>query len=214
MLSISILSSNFLELGKTIESINQSKADYIHIDVMDGCFVPNITIGFDIIKQIKKVSIKPLDVHLMICNPEKYIDKFAECGADVITIHFEGSIHLNKYINEIKKKNVKCGVAINPHTPVNFLVDIISEIDVLLIMSVNPGFGGQQFLENTYKKISEAKLLKESLNNKLIIEVDGGINETNYKKIYFHGADMIVLGNTIFSNNNIIEKINFFKKQD
>lgn len=212
MIAPSILSCNFLELGKTIELINQSEADYIHIDVMDGIFVPNITIGFDIIYQIKKISKKPLDVHLMIHKPERYIDKFIECGADILTIHFEENTHLHRTVTQIKKQKVKAGIAINPHTPIILLKDILPYIDLLLIMSVNPGFGGQEFIESSVAKIKEAKKIITKNKYNCLIEVDGGVNLSNYKKLKQCGADILVAGNAIFSSDNIKKAILKFKE--
>ncbi|MCX7954766.1 MAG: ribulose-phosphate 3-epimerase [Bacteroidales bacterium] len=212
MIAPSILSCNFLELGKVIELLNQSEADFIHIDVMDGIFVPNITIGFDIISQIKKVSKKPLDVHLMIHKPERYIDRFIDCGADILTIHYEENTHLHRSILQIKKRNVVAGVAINPHTPVALLKEIFPELDLVLIMSVNPGFGGQEFIESTVSKIVEAKTIIKKNKYKCLIEIDGGVNLKNYKYLIKKGVDILVAGNAIFSSKDILKTITKFKK--
>ena len=192
--------------------LNKSKADWYHIDVMDGYFVPNITFGFPIIKSIKKHSKKPLDVHLMITNPSKYILDFKNAGADILTIHYEVENHLDRTINKIKSNEMKAGVAINPHTPVSYLENVINIIDIVCLMSVNPGFGGQKFIDNTYKKITQLKKLISNSNSKAIIEIDGGVTLENKNKLLNFGADILVAGNTIFSNpdpNEIISKLKF-----
>ena len=197
-ISPSILSADFVNLEKDIKIINESKADWIHIDVMDGVFVPNITIGFPVIKRIKQVAKKPLDVHLMIVKPERYIDKFKEAGADILSVHAEASIHLHRTIHAIKDAGMKAGVVLNPHTNINVLEDIISDVDLVCIMSVNPGFGGQKFIENTYSKIINLKALICSAKSKALIEVDGGVDNTNAAKLLKCGANVLVAGNYIF----------------
>jgi ribulose-phosphate 3-epimerase len=192
--------------------LNKSGADCYHIDVMDGYFVPNITFGFPIIKSIKKYSKKLLDVHLMITNPSKYILDFKNAGADILTIHYEVENHLDRTINKIKSKEMKAGVAINPHTPVSYLENVINIIDIVCLMSVNPGFGGQKFIDNTYKKITQLKKLISNSNSKSLIEIDGGVTLENKNKLLNFGADILVAGNTIFSNpdpNEIISKLKF-----
>lgn len=179
---------------------------------MDGYFVPNITFGFPIIKSIKKYSKKPLDVHLMITNPSKYILDFKNAGADILTIHYEVENHLDRTINKIKSNEMKAGVAINPHTPVSYLENVINIIDIVCLMSVNPGFGGQKFIDNTYKKITQLKKLISNSNSKALIEIDGGVTLENKNKLLNFGADILVAGNTIFSNpdpNEIISKLKF-----
>lgn len=202
----SILSSSFMNLGEDIKMINESDAGWIHIDVMDGVFVPNISFGMPIISNIRKHTKKFLDVHLMITQPDRYISEFVKCGADMITIHFEACNHLHRTINSIKEHKIKSGVAINPHTPVSSLTDIIKEVDMVLLMSVNPGFGGQKFIENTYKKISDLR----NIDRNVIIQVDGGVNLSNAYKLFEVGCNVLVAGNSVFSSQNpkeIIKKL-------
>jgi len=211
-ISPSILSADFINLEKGIKIINESKADWIHIDVMDGVFVPNITIGFPVIKRIKQVAKKPLDVHLMIVKPQRYIDKFKDAGADILSVHVEASKHLHRTIHAIKDAGMKAGVVLNPHTNINVLEDIISDVDMVCIMSVNPGFGGQKFIENTYSKIINLKALISSAKSKALIEVDGGVDNTNAAKLLKCGADVLVAGNYIFSSKDPMKTINDLKK--
>ncbi len=198
----SLLSADFGNLQRDVKMLNSSEADFLHIDVMDGHFVPNISFGFPVIKSIQETASKPLDMHLMISNPDDYIDRFADLGAAIISIHYEGSVHLHRSIQSIKNRNVKAGIVLNPHTPVHVLEDIINEIDLVLIMSVNPGFGGQCFIENTYKKIRELKYLIQKHNTDCFIEVDGGVNRENASGLVEAGADILVAGNTVFSSAN------------
>jgi len=207
----SILAANFNTLGTEIEMINQSKADYIHCDVMDGSFVPNISFGIPIIQSISKIAKKPLDVHLMIVNPEKYIEDFYHAGASIITVHLEACIHLHRTIHQIKELGLKASVCLNPHSPVFLLEDILAELDMVLLMSVNPGFGGQKFIENTYQK---ASLLKEMIirkNSKALIEVDGGVNLETGKKLYDSGVDVLVAGSFVFGSENPLQTIALLK---
>ena len=207
LISPSILSADFGKLGHEIEMIDNSEADWIHCDVMDGRFVPNISFGFPIIKAVKKLSAKPLDVHLMILEPEKYIDEFKEAGAAILTVHLEASVHLHRTIHAIRLSGMMAGVAINPHSSVYQLQDIIRDIDVVLIMSVNPGFGGQKFIEHTYDKI---KMLKEMINAvgaHAQIEVDGGVDIENASLLVRAGADALVAGNSVFSSADPVETI-------
>lgn len=205
IISPSLLSADFLNLKKDIEIINNSKADWFHLDIMDGVFVPNISFGFPVIKSIKKLAKKPLDVHLMIIEPDRYLNDFKNAGADILTVHAEACNHLNRTINAIKNLGMKAGVSINPHTPVNILENIIDDLDLVLIMSVNPGFGGQKFIEKTYDKIRQIKSI--SKNNNLIIEVDGGVDNTNAKKLVNSGANALVAGSFIFKSNNKTQTI-------
>ncbi len=203
----SILSADFGNLQHDIEMINQSEADWFHVDVMDGVFVPNISFGFPVMAAVKKHAAKPLDVHLMIVEPDKYVQEFADAGADRITVHYEACTHLHRTIQLIKTAGCKAGVALNPHTPVTLLQDIIEDLDLVLIMSVNPGFGGQQFIHNTYKKIQDLKCLIEGRNEDLVIEVDGGVSLQNINKLVSAGATAFVAGNAIFATENPAETI-------
>ena len=208
----SILAADFNNLGDQIEMLNKSEADFVHCDVMDGVFVPNISFGIPVIQAVNRVSQKPLDVHLMIVNPERYIAEFHKAGASVITVHYEACTHLHRTVQQIKNLGIKASVCLNPHTPVALLEDIISELDMVLLMSVNPGFGGQQFIENTYRK---AKALKEMIlrrNSKALIEVDGGVNFEVGKKLYEAGVDILVAGSFVFGANDPIETIATLKR--
>jgi len=204
----SILSANFLALENDVKMINNSQAGWLHVDVMDGVFVPNISFGMNIVKQIKKVSSKPLDVHLMIVNPDQYLEEFKRAGANILTVHHEACTHLHRTLNGIRNLDMKTGVALNPHTPISVLEDIILETDVVCLMSVNPGFGGQSFIENTYQKIEQLKELIYKRGTSTSIEVDGGVNIGNYKKLLACGADVLVAGNTVFSAEDPAAMIN------
>jgi len=210
-ISPSILNANFLELKSQIELINQSKADWIHLDIMDGVFVPNISFGFSIIKTIHSYSAKPLDVHLMIVNPERYIERFADAGAFMITVHYETCTHLHSTIQQIKRAGVKAGVALNPHTDVGLLKPILKDIDMALIMTVNPGFGGQQFIEASYQKIKDLRALSIDLNPELLIQVDGGISTDNIKQLHDAGVDVFVAGTFVFESKSPTNTINLLK---
>lgn len=212
LLAPSILSADFLNLKSDIEFIHSSQADWIHVDIMDGVFVPNISIGLPVVKAIKPIATKPLDVHLMIVQPERYIAEFVEAGADILTVHYEASTHLNRSIELIKKLGIKAGVSLNPHTPVSSLEHIIEMLDLVLIMSVNPGFGGQTFIEETYSKIEQVVNLRNKKNSKALIEIDGGVNEHNAATIIQAGADVLVMGNAIFSSPDREKTINNIKK--
>ena len=202
LIAPSMLACDFGNLESEISMINESKADWFHIDVMDGVFVPNISFGTPIMNVLKKYTKKPLDVHLMIINPDNYIEKFAELGSSVLTVHFEACTHLHRTIQIIKSLNMKAGVAINPHTPISSLESIIKEIDLVCIMSVNPGFGGQSFIETTYQKIKDLKSLINKHNSKTLIEIDGGVNSENAKKLIENGADVLVAGSFVFKSEN------------
>ena len=202
IISPSLLSANFMNLKADIDMLNQSQADWLHLDIMDGHFVPNITFGMPIIKQIKAHTTKPLDVHLMIEKPERYISSFRESGADIITVHYEGSIHLHRIIYQIKGTGAKAGVAINPHTSAELLWDILPDIDMVLIMSVNPGYGGQKFIEHSYNKIRTIREKANKLNPDLLIQVDGGVDNTNAKKLAQSGANVLVAGSYVFNSQS------------
>lgn len=207
----SILAANFANLAHDVVMVNNSQADWFHLDVMDGVFVPNISFGMPVIKSIHKIATKPLDVHLMIVDPDRYIKTFKECGAHVLSVHFEACTHLHRTVGAIKAEGMLAGVAINPHTPIHLLEDIIADVDLVCMMSVNPGFGGQKFIENTYRKISELKNLIIKRKTKTLIEIDGGVDFENYKKLKKAGADVLVAGNTVFSASNPTEAIKKLK---
>ncbi|NDV68311.1 ribulose-phosphate 3-epimerase [Dysgonomonas sp. 25] len=196
----SILSADFLNLQRDIEMLNESEADWIHCDVMDGTFVPNISFGFPIIKQVSKIAKKPLDVHLMIVQPEKYINEVRDAGAYLMNVHLEASPHLHRTISAIHDAGMKAGVTLNPHTPVSLLEDIIQDVDLVLIMSVNPGFGGQKFIERSLEKVKMLKRMITERNLSTLIEVDGGINLQTCKQMVDAGADVLVAGNAVFSD--------------
>lgn len=211
LIAPSILSSDFANLQSACEMLNKSSADWFHIDVMDGVFVPNITFGMPVIKSIRKHSSKPFDVHLMIVEPDKFIKDFKDAGADILTVHYEACTHLHRTIQKIKAEGMKAGVSLNPHTPFHVLEDIICEIDLVLLMSVNPGFGGQSFIENTYNKIKKTKALIIEKKSKAIIEIDGGVTDANARKLIDSGAEVLVAGNYVFGSQNPIETIQKLK---
>ncbi|MCH5225122.1 MAG: ribulose-phosphate 3-epimerase [Muribaculaceae bacterium] len=209
--SPSLLSADFSNLAKDIEMINRSEADYLHLDVMDGVFVPNISFGFPVIDSVAKICKKPLDVHLMIVEPQKWVDRLKECGAEIMNVHIEACLHLDRTVNAIHEAGMKAGVTLNPATPVSLLVDIINQLDLVLLMSVNPGFGGQAFIHNTLKKVAELKALRDSSESKAMIEVDGGVNEETGRLLAEAGADILVAGNYVFKSQNPKERINILK---
>jgi ribulose-phosphate 3-epimerase len=208
----SILSADFGNLQRDVEMINRSEADWFHVDIMDGVFVPNISFGFPVQKAIQKHATKPLDVHLMIVQPERYIKEFKDAGAAVLSVHIEASTHLHRTLQAIKAEGMKAGVAINPHTPVSALKDIIADADLVCMMSVNPGFGGQKFIERTYAKCAELKDMIIQQNSSCLIEIDGGVNEITAPKLLAVGADVLVAGNYVFSASDPIATIASLKK--
>lgn len=207
ILAPSLLAADFGNLQQAIEMVNASEADWFHIDIMDGVFVPNISYGMPVLSVIQKHATKPLDVHLMIVDPSRYISTFAKLGSDILTVHYEACTHLHRTLQAIKAENMKAGVALNPHTLVSVLEDIIQDVDVLLLMSVNPGFGGQSFIENTYKKVRQAKTLIEQSGASTLIEIDGGVSLKNAKALVEAGADALVAGSFVFNAANPTQTI-------
>ncbi|MDD6954491.1 MAG: ribulose-phosphate 3-epimerase [Prevotella sp.] len=207
IISPSLLSADFLNLTKDLEMLNDSSADWVHVDMMDGVFVPNISIGFPVLSNLKKVCNKELDVHYMVVHPEQYIERTAKAGAKVMTVHQEACVHLHRTISEIKTNGMMAGVALNPSTPISMLEDVIADIDMVLLMSVNPGFGGQKFIENTINKTRRLKQLIKESGSKALIEVDGGVNATTAPRLVGAGADILVSGSYIFKSPNPIKTI-------
>jgi ribulose-phosphate 3-epimerase len=200
LIAPSLLAADFTRLGEEIRMVNQSMADWIHCDVMDGHFVPNISFGLPVIEQIKKVAEKPLDVHLMISDPDRYLERFKEAGADILTVHYETCPHLHRTIGAIHELGMKAGVAINPHTPVQLLIDIMHDLDMILLMTVNPGFGGQKFIQGSYKRLATLRQMVNTLSPETLIEVDGGVNLETGRQLFMTGADVLVAGNYVFSS--------------
>ena len=212
LIAPSMLASDFSNLESEIKMINQSEADWLHLDIMDGEFVPNISFGIPVVKSISQHTNKPLDVHLMIQKPERYITDFKNAGANIITVHFEACTHLHRTINVIKQQGMKAGVAINPHTSPNILSDILIDLDLVCVMSVNPGFGGQSFIENTYKKIAILSNLKKEHRSKALIQVDGGVDTKNAKQLIQYGANVLVAGSSVFKSKDPSQTIKELKK--
>lgn len=213
MIAPSILAADFANLQKEVEMLNESEADFIHVDIMDGVFVPNISFGIPVTEAIYRHARKPLDVHLMIENPDKYLEAFRSAGAEIISVHYEVCPHLHRTLQAIKELGAKAGVAINPHTPVSLLTDVIQDIDVVCLMSVNPGFGGQKFIENTYQKVKALKALILSKKASTLIEIDGGVNEANTPKLIEAGADILVAGSFVFGSKDPLQTISKLKSK-
>ena len=211
LIAPSVLSADFANLQSDIEMINTSTADWFHVDIMDGVFVPNMSFGFPVLNAINKHAKKPLDVHLMIVDPDRYLEQFKNAGAANITVHYEACTHLHRTVQAIKALGCRAGVAINPHTPVHVLEDIIEDIDLVCLMSVNPGFGGQKFIENTYKKVRDLRALAAGRNDSLLIEVDGGVGNNNALSLLQAGADVLVAGNAVFADSDPSKAISALK---
>jgi len=212
LVSPSLLAADFGNLEKDILMINRSQADWLHLDIMDGVFVPNISFGFPVIDHIRKVAGKPLDVHLMIVDPDRYLTRFRDAGAAILTVQYEACVHLQRTVTEIHSLGMKAGVALNPHTPVSLLKNILPYVDMVLIMTVNPGFGGQSFITESYNKISELRKMINDGGLKVLIEVDGGIDTKNATKLIESGVNVLVAGNSVFNSDDPVETIRRLKK--
>ena len=212
LVSPSLLSADFSNLAKDVMMVNNSVADWIHCDIMDGVFVPNISIGFPVVSAVKKIAKKPLDVHLMIVDPDRYLARWKETGADILTVQYEACTHLHRTVTEIRNLGMKAGVAINPHTPVALLKNSLPYIDMVLIMTVNPGFGGQSFIMESYNKIAELRKMIDSGKHKVLIEVDGGVDTKNARKLVDTGVNVLVAGNTVFNSKDPAETIKKLKR--
>lgn len=212
LVSPSLLAADFLNLGRDVTLVNNSMADWIHLDIMDGVFVPNISFGLPVVEHVKKIAEKPLDVHLMIIDPDRYISRFHEAGANILTVQYEACTHLHRTVSEIKRLGMKAGVAINPHTPVSLLVNILPFADMILVMTVNPGFGGQSFIHDCYNKIRELRRIIDDNGYIVLIEVDGGIDTTNAQSLVEAGVDVMVAGNAVFSSPDPAETIKRLKE--
>ncbi|MCA1756696.1 MAG: ribulose-phosphate 3-epimerase [Bacteroidales bacterium] len=211
LVSPSLLAADFGNLERDIMSVNRSYADWLHLDIMDGVFVPNISFGFSVVEAVRKISEKPLDVHLMIIEPERWIDRFADAGASILTVHYEACTHLNRVVNHIRERGMKAGVSLNPHTPVKSLEYILEYVDMVLLMTVNPGYGGQTFIGNSYSRIKELKEMRDAGGHDFLIQVDGGVEKTNAGKLIKAGVDVLVAGSYVFKSGNVEEKIKSLK---
>lgn len=214
LIAPSVLAADFANLERDCKMINESQADWFHIDIMDGVFVPNISFGMPVMAAIKKHAKKPLDVHLMIVDPDRYVETFKAIGADVLTVHYEACDHLHRSIQNIKAHGMKAGVALNPHTPVALLKDVIEDLDLVCLMSVNPGFGGQKFIPNTYNKVKELRAMIDASSSNCLIEIDGGVGENNVKALIDAGADVLVAGSAVFASEDPVKTVELLKNID
>ncbi len=211
LVAASLLAADFGNLQRDITMVNHSQADWFHVDIMDGHFVPNFSVGTPVIEAIRKHALKPLDVHLMVEKPERYINHFVSLGSDVLTIHLEATVHVNRIINQIRELGIKAGISLNPHTPVSLLEGILGDVDLVLIMSVNPGFGGQKFIPSTLDKVRKLNLMRKNSASGFLIEVDGGVDEQNAQSLVEAGVDILVAGHAIFSSHDPARTIGFLK---